>query len=280
MVAAARAVASRGPDPLIEDPLAELLVRAVGLKIFTQLVDGAISFAQIGAGWIPTYFAVRAKAFDEFAAESCQLGIRQAVILGSGLDCRAYRLDWPASTTIYEIDQPGVIGWKQSVLASHGCSPTVQHCCVAIDLRQDWPAALRHTGFDPTEPTVWIVEGLLVGYLSARAQNTILDQIAELSAPGSRIVAEHVDVRRPGVVGEVLDGLHDLWSKHDPSLNLRGLTFDDSRPDPAMYLTERGWTTRNSNLADLCRTVGRPTPADGEFPDHAQYLLYLSGIRN
>jgi hypothetical protein len=58
------------------------------------------------------------------------------------------------------------------------------------------------------------------------------------------------------------------------------LTFNETRPEPAKYLAERGWTTRNRNLADLFRTVGRPASADGEFPDHAQYLLYLSGVRN
>lgn len=280
LVATARAIASRGPDPLINDTLAELLVRAVGLKLFTQILDGVANFADLGSGWVPRYFGIRGKAFDEFAVEACRRGIRQAVILASGLDCRAYRLDWPPTMRIYEVDQPAVITWKQSTLADHGCSATAQHRCVGIDLRHDWPTALRDAGFDETEPTVWIVEGLLVGYLSAQAQDTVLDHITRLSAPGSRIVADHVDVRRPGVVGGMLNGFHELWSKHDPDLDLRGLTFDDSRHDAAVYLAERGWTTWNNTMAELCRAIGRPTPAADDLPDEAQYVLYLNGIRN
>jgi methyltransferase (TIGR00027 family) len=279
MVTTARAVASRGPDRLIDDPLAEVLVRAVGLKLFTQIVDGVTKFADIGAGWVPRYFGIRGRAFDEFAVEACRLGIRQAVILASGLDCRAYRLDWPPSMRIYEVDQPAVVEWKQNILADHGCSSTALHRCIGIDLRGDWPRALRDAGFDETEPTVWIVEGLFVGYLSARAQDAILDQITELSSHGSRIVADHVDIRRPDAVGGVLNRFHDAWSKHDPDLDLRDLTFDDLRHDPAVYLAERGWMTRNKNIADLSRTVGLPAPAADDFSDEAQYMLYLTGIR-
>ncbi|OBG29925.1 SAM-dependent methyltransferase [Mycobacterium sp. 852002-51057_SCH5723018] len=280
MVATARAIASRGPDPLINDTLAEELVRAVGLKLFTQIVDGVTSFADLGADWVPRYFGIRGKAFDEFTGEACRLGIRQAVIPASGLDCRAYRLEWPPSMTIYEVDQPAVIEWKQRTLADRGCSSTARHRCVGIDLRHDWPTALRDAGFDETEPTVWIVEGLLVGYLSAKVQDAILDEISELSAPGSRIVADHVDIRLPGAVGGVLNDFHDSWSKHDPDLDLRGLTFDDLRHDPAVYLAERGWITRNNTIADLFRIVGRPTPAADDFPDDVRYMLYLNGIRN
>jgi methyltransferase (TIGR00027 family) len=280
MVAAARAVASRGPDPVINDPFAQILVRAVGLKLFTQIVDGSVEFIDIGAGWLPAYFGIRSRAFDDFVADACRSGIRQAVIVASGLDCRAYRLDWPPAMTIYELDQPAVIGWKQSLLTNLGYASPALHRCVGIDLRRDWPTALQRAGFDEAKPTAWIVEGLLVGYLPPGAHDEILDSITALSASGSRIVADHIDIRRPEVIGETLNHLNDAWRKFDPTLNLRGLTFFGTRKDPALYLAERGWITHDGNLTDLFRVVGRPTPAAGVFPPSSKYMRFFTGIRD
>src|ERR1700733_8507911 len=123
MVAAARAIASRQPDSVISDQFAEVLVRAVGLKLFTQLVDGTIEFADLGVGWMPAYFGMRSRSLDDFVLDACRSGIRQAVILASGLDFRAYRLDWPPAMSIYEIDQPRVVEWKQGALTSLGWAP-------------------------------------------------------------------------------------------------------------------------------------------------------------
>src|ERR1700754_4744295 len=95
LVAAARAVASRQTDPVICDPFAEMLVRAVGLKLFSQLVDGTITFSDLEVDWMPAYFGMRCRSLDDFALDASWSGIRQAVILASGLDCRAYRLTWP-----------------------------------------------------------------------------------------------------------------------------------------------------------------------------------------
>ena len=93
--------------------------------------------------------AVRTKFFDEFFLDATKAGIKQAVILASGLDSRAYRLTWPAGTVVYEVDQPQVIEFKTRTLAELGAAPTADRRVVAIDLRDDWPAALRAAGFDP-----------------------------------------------------------------------------------------------------------------------------------
>src|SRR5262249_6829061 len=154
---------SRQPEPLVSDPFAAVLVRAVGIELFTWIVDGLIDFADIGSGWFPACFGIRGWAFDRFVADAWRGGIRQVVILASGLDCRAYRLDWPPAMTIYELDQPNVIEWKTSTLADLGHKSTARHRCLGIDLRQDWPIALRAAGFDPATPTAWIAEGLFLG---------------------------------------------------------------------------------------------------------------------
>ena len=133
--------------------------------------------------------AVRTKFFDEFFLDATKAGIKQVVILASGLDSRAYRLAWPAQTVVYEIDQPQVIEFKTRALAELGAEPTTERRVVAIDLRDDWPTALRTAGFDPSQPTAWSAEGLL-GYLPPEAQDRLLDTITELSAPGSRLATE------------------------------------------------------------------------------------------
>jgi methyltransferase (TIGR00027 family) len=279
MVAAARAIASREPDPVINDPYAAMLVRAVGIDLMTQLVDGEIDFSDIGAEWLPRYFGIRCRAFDDFAAKACRHGIRQVVIPASGLDCRAYRLDWPAGVSIYELDQPAVIDWKHTVMTGLGHRSAALHHCVGVDLREDWPNALRKAGFHQDKPTVWLVEGLLIGYLPREAQDELLDTIDELSSAGSRIMAEHVDVRRPDVVKGFLDAFNDSWRERDPNIQLRGLTFSGARNDPAPYLAERGWSTRNANLTELFREAGRPGPRVSDFPANSEFMLFLDGTK-
>ena len=137
---------------------------------------------------------VRTRFFDDFFLQATGSGIRQAVIVASGLDTRAYRLPWPAETVVYEIDQPEVIEFKTRTLAGLGAEPTAQRRTVSVDLRDDWPSALVAAGFDTGQPTAWSAEGLLV-YLPPEAQDRLFDNIAALSAPGSRIATEHMDMR-------------------------------------------------------------------------------------
>ena len=133
MVAAARAMASKIDRPLINDPYAEPLVQAVGLDLFTRLATGELTPADLedesdgspaGLQRMTDNMAVRTKFFDEFFIDATNAGITQAVILASGLDARAYRLPWPAGTTVYEIDQPQVIEFKSRTLAELGAQPT------------------------------------------------------------------------------------------------------------------------------------------------------------
>src|SRR6202035_5792149 len=152
MFAAARAMASKADQPLINDPYAEPLFRAVGLDLFARLAAGELDPAELeddsdgapaGVQRMTDNMAVRTKFFDEFFLDATNAGIRQAVILASGLDARAYRLPWPDGTAVYEIDQPQVIEFKSRTLAELGAEPTALRRTVAIDLRDDWPAALK-----------------------------------------------------------------------------------------------------------------------------------------
>ena len=144
-VAAQRAIASRGPEPLLNDPFADPLVRAVGSDVFVKLLDNEVDRSDdplLNRQAVNEQITVRTRYFDDFFMQATGSGVRQAVILASGLDTRAYRLPWPAGTVVYEIDQPEVIEFKTRVLADLGAAPAAERRTVAIDLRDDWPAAL------------------------------------------------------------------------------------------------------------------------------------------
>jgi len=194
MVAVSRALASQGPDALLNDPLADPLVRAVGLDPFIRVIDGELTVEDdplLSRAAPNDQIAVRTRFFDDFFIAATEAGVRQAVILASGLDTRAYRLPWPAGTVVYEIDQPQVIDFKTSTLADLGANPTAQRRTVSIDLRDDWPTALRQQGFDVSQPAAWSAEGLLP-YLPPEAQDRLFDNITALSAPGSQLATEHI----------------------------------------------------------------------------------------
>lgn len=268
-VAAQRAVASKRPDPLINDPFAEPLVAAVGVEFFTkfargELADTGIEDRALDLDRMSDNLAVRTKYFDDFFADAMAAGIRQVVILASGLDSRAYRLSWPDGTTVFEVDQPQVIEFKTRTLAELGVRPSSDRRPVAIDLRDDWPAALRGAGFRPERPTAWLTEGLL-GYLPPDAQDRLLDDITRLSAPGSRLGTESVD-NITEAQRERTAELAEQWRQYGYDLEMTDLLYFGERNETAAYLTHRGWQTIGSSNADLFVEYGLQPLGDGEMP--------------
>ena len=262
MVAAARAVASRDADPLFDDPYAAALVRAVGLDFFTKLADGEVELPDDGEpggpAFLATSIAVRTRFFDDFFTEAGAAGIRQAVILASGLDSRAYRLSWSDGTVVYEIDQPQVIEFKSATMESIGATPAAEQRTVGIDLREDWPKALRASGFDPHQPTAWSAEGLLV-YLPPDAQDRLFDDITALSARGSRLATEyHPDAAAS--IGARLKDTKDRWGDA-PDMDITKLFYDGERNGVVEYLGEHGWNVSARRRPEVFAGYGR------EFPD-------------
>ena len=192
MVAAARALASADSHPIINDPFAAPLVRAVGLDFFIRLADGDVGgradTAEDGERDLQLEtdsIAVRTRFFDDFFLNAARDGVQQSVILAAGLDARAYRLAWPPTSVVYEVDQPQVVDFKTTAMSNLGATPTAERRTVSIDLRDDWPAALRQAGFDVTQPTSWSAEGCSCTF--RRKPDRLFDNITALSAPGSRL---------------------------------------------------------------------------------------------
>ena len=267
MVAAARAMATRQPKPLINDPFAEPLVRAVGIEFFTRILDGEVPLAEsetslITPSGVIDVLAVRTRFFDEFFVAATAAGIRQAVILASGLDSRAYRLPWPDGTVVFEIDQQSVIDFKTSTLSSLGAHPGADHRPVAVDLRDDWPAALRANGFDEAKPTAWSAEGLLA-YLPPEAQDRLFDEVTALSAPGSRIGTEyHPD--GAAAIAERNKVMAERWKERGFDLDLSDLMYHGERNAASEYLAAHGWRVSTQTRPELFAEYGRELPTDDE----------------
>lgn len=273
-VAASRAMASQNPDALLNDPWADPLVRAVGIDTFVKLIDGEIGLSDdplLNRRAMNEQIAVRTRFFDGFFVQASNSGIRQAVILASGLDTRAYRLPWAAGAVVYEIDQPQVIAFKSRTLADLGAAPTAERRTVAIDLREDWPAALVEAGFDARQPTAWSAEGLLV-YLPPEAQDRLFDNVAALSAPGSRIATEHMDMRK--VPRDWAERLTERSKRIGSSINLAELFYTGDRNPVADYLAERGWQIDIRTTAEIYAANGFELPNDelATFGDGSGYL--------
>ena len=254
-MAMARAAESVTDCPLFTDRYAQIFV------------DAAIK-----RGWDPSsvaghlpiikdYAAVRTKWFDEYFIAAGANGIDQAVILAAGLDARAWRLPWVKDSAIYEIDQPQVLTFKADTLTTLGARANASYQAVPVDLRTDWPKALREAGFDPSTPTAWSAEGLLP-YLSAASQDLLFERIVKLSADGSRIALETLSPSAldPDYLERGRQYLRDV--QHDGAPDIHDLLFMEERTDLRPWLTERGWAVTAIETLNLMQRYDRP-------PDHA-----------
>jgi methyltransferase (TIGR00027 family) len=194
LTAALRAADSSRPDRLYDDPFARLLSGEIGAKLLAEV--RAVTFPQDGSRTVPStpdYNAIRTRFFDGLLLDATRPpGPHQVVLAPAGMDSRAYRLPWGDGVRFFEIDRPAVLGYKRARLA--GRSPRAQyHRSVAADLAaDDWESRLQQAGYDPGSPSTWLVEGLLY-YLEEKRVRQILDRIADIAAPGSRIAADMVN---------------------------------------------------------------------------------------
>ncbi|ORA17202.1 class I SAM-dependent methyltransferase [Mycobacterium arosiense] len=269
--AAARAVAThRG---LLNDPFAEPLLCAAGIDYLTRAIKDHVFAADEGDDPAVTALmdalAAHTRFVDEFLADAGRAGIRQVVILASGSDTRPYRLWWPRGTTVYEVDRPQVLDFKAEVLRKLDAELATHRCAVGTELSRDWPAALRRVGFDAAQPTVWVAEQLLVGYLAPDEQNRLLDAVTASSAPGSRFTADHMPTWNPlqlGAERAFVDG----WRRRGLDLDLASLTHPGEYHYLPEYLANQGWKTAGRDITELLGAIGldkrrRTGPGDSEF---------------
>lgn len=249
-VCAARALDAALDPPLANDEFAAGFVEAANEPNLAAAVANSdlTSAAAFNAQWV----GVRTRFFDDFFAAAAT---PQAVILAAGLDCRAYRLAWPAGATVFEVDQPQVLEFKHQVLEQRAAVPTTRRVAIAVDLRDDWAGALLAAGFDPEQPTAWALEGLLP-YLPGPAQDALFEKLHQFSAVGSHIAAELGP--DPGELKEWADSMPTI-SQLSSQPPIAELWYDDPRADTKEWLAERGWAVTGVDLVDkAANEYGRP----------------------
>jgi methyltransferase (TIGR00027 family) len=243
-VAGMRVAEGRRPDRLFDDPLASAFLAAAAGEGVGSVEDDLPTVDLRGADDL---IAVRTASFDRQAAEACAAGVRQVVLVAAGLDTRAYRMDWPAGVTLFELDFPQVFAFKEPVIAASGLPTRCERVTVPVDLRADWTAPLAAAGFSATEPAVWLVEGLLP-YLDGDDTTRLLGAIDTLSAQGSRVAFDHIEpvaADRP-IVRTVSDVVRDL-----------GAELWTTKESPGSWLAARDWRVRETPMPELAESYGR-----------------------
>lgn len=231
-VASMRAAEAARPDRLHDDPLAA----AVDFESVPPAPPGAAEF-----------MAVRTRFYDDFLRGS---GLTQVVALAAGLDARAFRLDWPGGTRLFELDLPELLEFKEELIGGTGLVSRCTRVVVPVDLRTDWVVPLTAAGFDAALPTVWIAEGLLQ-YLGEADRKLLLDVVHSQSAPGSRFAFDHMDASADDRAS-VVDTLERIRSM--------GAEFVATAADPLSWLAAHGWTSAVDRVPALAVAYGRPLP--------------------
>lgn len=259
-VAAARALEARKPDPLAVDPYAEVFCRAVG-GTWADVLDGKAPdnklMTEFGTHFV-NFQGARTRYFDAYFARAVAAGVRQIVIIAAGLDSRAYRLDWPDGTVIYELDQPQVLEFKRGVLAGRGDKSRAKRVEIAVDLRGDWPQALRDNGFDDTRPAAFIAEGLMI-YLPATAQGELFRGIDALAAPGSFVAIEEGEP----MPDEVFQRVRAAEKAEGGDAMFFQLIYNELFARAEDWFGGQGWDATGTPLAEYLEQVGRALPDGG-----------------
>lgn len=255
-IAASRSVESSMPDALIDDPFGAVFLGAVDSPVPFPLrwpAEGEpVSDQHRLSLHTSRFIGVRSRFYDDVILDAVRDGAGQVVLLAAGLDTRAFRLPWPSDVTLYELDQPGVLAFKNDVLRGSRTAPGCRRVAVGTDLREDWVGALTAAGFLPTVPTVWVAEGLL-GYLPATAEEHLLRKIHQLSAVGSRLALDRfADLDRLASDTATLEQL-----SRRSGIEARSLFNTEPRPHPAQWLYPNGWTVREDDDTEIADRYGR-----------------------
>ncbi|MFD5114073.1 class I SAM-dependent methyltransferase [Streptomyces sp. NPDC058391] len=264
MVAAARAIETHRHDSLAQDVYAEHFVLAAPASASWPVHIGQVPDGDANPLWgrFARYFGLRTRVLDDFLLQSVHVGgARQVVLLGAGLDSRAFRLDWPPGCVIFEIDQEGVLAFKHKVLGGLSATPKAARVPIPMDLRADWVGALTDAGFDTAAPSVWLAEGLLF-YLPITAETYLIDTVDRLSAGGSALAFE---VKLDKDLLEYRDSPLYTSTKHQIGIDLLNLFNGEPRPDSAGDLGSKGWSTAVHTPFHFTRRHGRgPLPEQND----------------
>lgn len=250
-VARGRARESARPDRLFDDPLAAAFVEAGGGDDHGPFHNVHTGKAPLSVVSMYHWVVARTKFLDDVCTSAAADGIDQIVVLGAGLDTRAFRLGLPATADLYEIDRTDILGFKTKVLDDVAAVPDCRRHVVVADLASDWLAALGDAGFDRERRTLWLAEGLLI-YLPADLIRQLLTTITAASPAGSRF----------GISLREMNTSPDAPPPDDVFKAVRTMWQDFGDLDVVALLAEHGWTSSVTDPRDLLVAVGRVSADD------------------
>jgi methyltransferase (TIGR00027 family) len=222
--AAARARESARSDRLFDDPWAAELSGPTGFAMLEEREPDGVP---------NPFLPIRTRFFDDVVIRHRDR-VGQVVLLGAGYDTRALRLPLHATTTVFALDQPEVLGHAAAVItpARAAGADTPDWVAVPVDLADAWGEPLLAAGFDPLSPVLWVAEGLLF-YLTHDHVRTVLSAAARLSSSGSALVA---DVFGTGLLG--LPAMRGLVEHRHAT----GTPLPFCTDTPHALLRTTGWT--------------------------------------
>ncbi len=234
MVAYARAVADLGASHVrdFRDPTARVFLKEKGLRrlakieqrVRTGRATMTLDFARVSADLM----ALRTSTIDAVVRTAVTRGTAQVVILGAGLDGRAWRMTELAGIRVFEVDHPATQAFKRQHLDA--LPPSIASVIfVPIDFeRESLDAALARAGHDATRPTCWIWEGVVM-YLTPDAVRSTLANITERSAEGSTLIVNYHTTMRGRLVRLLLrlvgEPVKSSWSPEEMDEALRAAGF-------------------------------------------------------
>ena len=244
-VARVRAQETERENALFRDPLAQAFATAGGLWPSSAPLpdDGAARRRRLAVSFS---IVIRTRFLDDLLRRASASGVRQVVLLGAGMDGRAFRLDWPPGTRLFEVDTAVPLDFKASVLRQERAVARCERITVAVDLRDDWPAALAAAGHDQALPTVWIAEGLLI-YLPEDAVDLLLARISAQSAAGSHM---GLTLGSRGVI--------ERFGADAGPGSAASLWISEMPDDPVGWLAGHGWEAHTHTLRECAAAYGRP----------------------
>jgi methyltransferase (TIGR00027 family) len=252
-LAASRAVESDRPDRLICDPLARVFFNAAGVNLPMRLdwpqPGDALSDAERLHLHGSRYIGLRTRFYDDVLVRAATRGLRQGVLIGAGLDARAFRLALPPDFHLIELDQTPLLEWKETVLDEQAAIPRCCRSWIGTDLREDWSEELAHLGFNPVQPTAFVAEGVLP-YLAAEEHRDLLRQVEAVAASDSVLALDRI-VGDPHAAGKVAS------LSRRSGLDMSQLLAPGENNDITTTLQDDGWSIRETPVADIAASYHR-----------------------
>ncbi|KAK6938815.1 Methyltransferase Ppm1/Ppm2/Tcmp [Dillenia turbinata] len=270
----------------IHDPFAELLAGETYLRsLYEKIKNDRLNNAREISGVI---LAVRTLWFDtklEAALNSFKSKESQLVLLGAGMDMRAYRLSCLRESDVFEIDFPEVLQKKTNILQAaldsskdHQTTKVMAKSLtkVAADVRDDdWFKKLQMAGFVPQKNTVWILEGILY-YLSHSQAMQVLKIIADSCALAHTVLlADFMNESSTTLSSSIFHFYSDWPDQLLPSLGFTHVALSQLGDPDAHFGLMNDPLSLFNKLRRLPRTV-QTNPDDGT-PCCRLYLVQASG---